>query len=180
MILWVVGAPGAGKTTLTRTILNRACSADPAKLWRLNTKPKWTVVKDICAAGHYKGDTFDGGDTVGYNCVEETLDYWEEHLSALPLTIFDGDRFSSENVLRAMLAIGEECRCLQLTASELLLDTRRAERGSKQNAAWMKGRATKASRFVLKFPPLHRVSLDAASPMDYRLLELGKLIGITL
>ncbi len=155
-VLFIVGPPGAGKTTLVRRLL------DPGS--QLIAAPKWTVGPRVCAAGHYSGGTFDGADTVPYNGVQLALAYWESCLAAVPLTILDGDRFSHAGVTswfagRASLA------CLHLTTDDAVLGERRALRGSSQSPAWMKGRSTKAARFADSFLGC-LLRLDAAQPTD--------------
>jgi hypothetical protein len=153
--MFLVGPPGVGKTTLARALLD----PDPY----LVVKPKWTVGETMCAAGHYSGGTFDGADTVAYNGVKAALDYWATNLhDAVRWTLFDGDRFSYEGVLDYFRAHGvAKLLCVNLAAGESTLSKRRAERGSNQNAAWMKGRVTKAQRFAEKFERTSRLDLLA-------------------
>lgn len=138
--IFILGAPGIGKTTLVREFLT-------GETLTFIEKPKWTIASDFAAAGHYKGQTFDGGDTVPYTGAADALAYWEANLLHLPFTIFDGDRFSThpslEHVLRCARVVG-----FHLHADDNLLDERREERMSNQNESWMRGRVTKARNFA--------------------------------
>lgn len=152
--LFIVGAPGVGKTSAVRLGLG----ADPFTV----PKPRWTIGRDgaVWAAGHYLGQTFDGADTVPYNGAREALTFWERKATAR-LTIFDGDRFSNEAAIAHVeAALGEaNVLCVHLTAGGSVLDARRAARGSKQNASWMAGRVTKASNVATRFQSLGRLAL---------------------
>lgn len=149
-VVFIVGAPGVGKTTAISSLL------DPWFM-QLVQKPKWTLSPPYAAVGHYGGNTFGGGDTVPYDGAAEAVRYWSRELLSddrFHTFIFDGDRFSSDAVL-AMISVQSlesefDLRCIHITASQDDLDARRAARGSKQNEAWMRGRATKARRFAEK------------------------------
>jgi hypothetical protein len=123
-------------------------------------RPKWTVGREVVAAGHYTGGAFDGADTVPYNGVSDALDLWDKSLSDRRLTILDGDRFSSSKVERWFRERGHPTIVAHLTASAELLAARRLQRGSNQNAAWMKGRATKAERFARRFASPTTIVID--------------------
>ncbi len=143
LVVFVVGAPGVGKTSLVRNLLGTVT-------W-MNDSPKWTEAEHGVAAGHYKGGTFDGADTVPYNGVVAALEHWWKMLAERRSpTYFDGDRFSNASTLKWLSTNAPKYRVvgLHLYAPQETLDERRAQRGSKQNAAWMKGRVTKAARFA--------------------------------
>ncbi len=158
MILFFVGAPGVGKTTLVRHFLG----VDPFFVM----KPKWTVAQNetVVAAGHYTGGTFDGADTVPYNGVRLALDYWRVKLRAkATLTIFDGERFSNRAVVDELEKL-DVVKCVFLTAPKETLEARRRERGSNQNETWLKGRVTKAANFADLFAATKRLDLVADVP----------------
>jgi ribose 1,5-bisphosphokinase PhnN len=164
IVLYVVGPPGVGKTSLVRELFK---VLDPFGTRHLVLKPKWTVGSEICAAGHYTGDTFDGADTVPYNAAQAALDYWAEKLKYKPCTVLDGDRFSHDGARNFFLQHipCEHLFTVHLTAPEEVLATRREIRGSKQNPTWMKGRATKAANFAAaskKICEANLIELDAS------------------
>jgi hypothetical protein len=163
MILFLVGAPGVGKTTLARLLLE----PDPY----LVQKPKWTVGETICAAGHYTGGTFDGADMVPYNGAKDALAYWAQNLKSKKLTIFDGDRFSNANTLAFLKNEGARITCVHLEVDDAELTRRREQRGSKQNASWMLGRKTKARRFA---ESIESYMFATANTAPDRLLDLVK------
>jgi hypothetical protein len=164
MVLFIVGEPGVGKTTLVRRILESDSY--------LIQKPKWTVGPTVCAAGHYNGGAFDGADTVPYNGVQEALTFWSAELKNQLLTIFDGDRFSNAGTVTALkTGVPElDVRCALLAADPDVSAARRARRGSHQNVAWVKGRRTKALRFAKTFDKL--LVLDATKLVDVLETEL--------
>ncbi len=150
-VVWIVGEPGIGKTTLARAILG------PLDALALVPKPKWTLARDgrLVAAGHYSGETFDGADMVPYNGAVEAIAYWARHLAPkAEVTLLDGDRFSHAGAKAAFGAVpgGARLVCLHILGPAALAAERRAARGSDQNASWLKGRVTKAQRFADSFP----------------------------
>lgn len=154
-VLWLVGEPGAGKTTLARRFIEPGSKIVP--------KPKWTVGQRVVAAGHYIGKPFDGADTVPYTGAQEALLFWRERLMVnAELTILDGDRFSARASVAFFESVeGVELRrcCIHLALPVEEGARRRVERGTNQNANWVKGRITKARRFADGFAD--RLELDA-------------------
>jgi|HubBroStandDraft_3_1064219.scaffolds.fasta_scaffold00013_35 GTPase SAR1 family protein len=153
--LFVVGAPGVGKTALVRELIGFPETYTIAK-------PKWTVSNDglVCAAGHYLGETFDGADMVPYNGAAVALEHWKRHITS-QLSIFDGDRFSNGNSLAYVRSVVDKVLCLHMTAPADVLAARRVERGSNQNETWLKGRVTKAANFASTFDTAHLMVLTA-------------------
>jgi hypothetical protein len=161
-VLWLVGEPGTGKTTLARELLG--------PIDGFYEKPKWTLAgvspiasgvgpHGVAAAGHYKGTPFDGADTVPYSGAAECLETWRDLLAGrVQLTLFDGDRFSTGPTLDFFRshAKGHRLKCVHLGDPEVAERYRSnrelAHKLKPQAAAFVKGRRTKASNFADRFP----------------------------
>lgn len=171
--VWIVGAPGVGKTSIAREIM------EFDKPYVLHPSPKWTVGSEIVAAGHYDGSTFDGSDTVPYSGAKVALDYWQSKLlPAARLTIFDGDRFSDIGCFERVRSSDVVLRIVHVVASDEVLSQRRMARGSTQSPSWMKGRATKAARFAKldsKSILLESSAVNAASPKELAVIIMSFL-----
>jgi hypothetical protein len=157
-VLFVVGAPGVGKTTALTGLL------DPFGM-ALIQRPKWTLGDGVALVGHYGSGKFDGGDTIAYNGAAEALDYWLAHIYSDPtvhLTVLDGDRFSTSNCWRRVTGAvpRDQVRCVYLTCDQAGLEQRRASRNNKQNPSWMRGRATKAYNFSRHFDDDQLIEID--------------------
>jgi len=140
--LFIVGAPGAGKTTLARRVLQRGGD------FVLHPRPKWSVGASCVAAGHYTDDVFSGGDTVPYSGARACLEFWASELvSTRELTIFDGSRFATRPSL-AYVRERSRVVCVYVDATPDELAARRAARGSDQDPAWMRGAETRARNFA--------------------------------
>lgn len=172
VILFVLGAPGAGKTLLCRALLRHGATfADSLPSWECaNTRTKWTVAlnDDIVAAGHYTGLTFDGADTIPYSGARAALEEWRERIDqklwAPKLTILDGARLATRPSLAWLRehAPDHVITGVYLDASEDVLGARRRARGSDQNPTWIKGATARARRFA-DMLGCHVITADGAA-----------------
>lgn len=178
VVLWIVGAPGIGKTSLARQLIG------PEPI--LNMKPKWSLSTDgaVAAAGHYSGLAFDGADTVPYNGATAALEYWLRSLSKVALTLFDGDRFSNLGTHQWVRVNAPDARlcCVHLVAAPEVSAARRRIRaagGRLQNETWIKGRVTKAQRFASAFRAGdERLELDATTTIGLQVDRVDAFVKL--
>ena len=166
MILFIVGPPAAGKTSVARHLIE--------PLSKRVQKPKWTVGKSLVAAGHYMGEMFDGSDQVQYDGVPEALEFWSVALQGYKTTLIDGDRFANSKVLQYFIARKAQCKCVHITAPPNILADRRKQRGSTQATHWLLGKATKSERFADMFSDtLHLLSDRPSAHMAQKVMEFA-------
>ncbi len=152
-VLWIVGEPGIGKTTLARALIQNITghTIRPGSGCIEVATPKWTLFPTvpaggIAAAGHWRGDKFDGSDTLPISQIKPAIDFWVKALRGYRLTIIDGDKLSNRAANDVVRESGAQCRCV-LLENPFTAARQRLERGTLQNPSWVKGRRTKAHRF---------------------------------
>jgi GTPase SAR1 family protein len=122
-VAFLLGPPGVGKTTLTRSLLGPKIKTDLVK--------GWTIGDGFCAAGRYVGSIHDGPDALPYsNALLENI---LEDICQLPddgtVVLFDGARFARDWVFAALKGKAQRVAVL-LTAGIPTLRQRRELRGS--------------------------------------------------
>lgn len=187
-VLWIVGEPGIGKTTLARALIKSLTGKDiaPTNGAIEIAKPKWTLFPTptpggIAAAGHWRGDKFDGADTLPISDIKPAMEYWRDCLSDYSLTILDGDKLSTCGAVEVVRPVAKRTLCVLLTDDEItphIAAERRAARGTTQNATWVKGRKTKAENFFYKqFAVIERAVIMANRPFEAQLDLLLESLG---
>lgn len=145
-MLWIVSEPGVGKTTVARAFLESL--GDRAGEI---ANPKWTGFGAAAAAGWWRGEKFDGADTLAISQIKPAMSYWRDELKHVAIAVLDGDKLANAGALSVALEASARVVCF-LLAGEAEAAERRVARGTAQNPSWVKGQQTKARRFHDSFP----------------------------
>lgn len=175
IVVYVVGVPGAGKTTLTTRVRERfGVVSEP-------TQPlKHTLVGpgDVAYAemGHCRAP-FGGTDSLPMNVQPKAVAWIRS--KPYDVVLAEGDRLANLGFLNAAAESGE-LRVAWLDVPDELAYERRARRASEhgltlQSQPWVRGRATKTARLVAQLP-VHRI--DATAPADAQADRLAELLGV--
>jgi ribose 1,5-bisphosphokinase PhnN len=139
-MIYLIGAPGAGKTTLMRAITaNRPHST-------MKTPIPHMLYHGAIQLGTERA-AFSGTDALPMNVQPAAEDFIAGYPARLILA--EGDRLGNAKFFRAVKRAGYALTVLHLDVSASVLDQRRRERGSNQDASWMKGRETKVLNLAI-------------------------------
>jgi len=99
-VVWVVGVPGAGKTTALRKI------ALPSLFQLEDTEVRWTVTPPYALIGQYRNAMLDGGDRVARHANLLSLEYWKRHILRdvrVQVTFLDGEMYLWRRVVASLM-----------------------------------------------------------------------------
>lgn len=176
-ILWIVGEPGVGKTTLSRRLI-LSIGGEPLSE---RASPKFTFYERMAAAGWWRGDKFDGADTLAISQIKPALAVTSAmlRLGDTPLVLLDGDKLSSGKAVEFLRGECPAVRlvCVALDAKPETAAARRAQRGTKQDPTWVAGRRTKAANFAARFPG-EVLRISAETDTDVQVALVKGLLGV--
>lgn len=163
--IYVLGAPGVGKSTLMAGLLANVAMGPVTTL-------RGTLRGHYFNGGVYLGimrNRFPGTDGLAMNA---TTDAEAFVLSATDgLLIGEGSRLGHTRFLDKC-NVGRDMTLIHLHASEDALCARRNHRGSDQNVIWMRGAATRARHAFDNARPHQRIDLDTSDLSAEQILSI--------
>jgi ribose 1,5-bisphosphokinase PhnN len=157
-LLYLVGSPGVGKSTLMAALTERcqrlARTQPFAHDHLLRHDPTGLLSSDPVAVELGKRrDAFSGTDSLGMSVQPKAVEW----IATKPhsLILGEGARLGTVGFLMAARNSGYKVMLVHLTADQHTLAERRLARGSTQNEQWMRGAATRAVRLT------ERMQMDA-------------------
>lgn len=169
-LLYIIGAPGVGKTTVVRKLLRKVKGE-----YQREPYVYFTSYGNGCIQLGYDRENFGGTDTLGM-AVQKHLQEW---LLGCDYThiLAEGDRLANKKFFDWCLESGFTLKivCLEVSDSvaQKRLDARNAKIGKTQNARWIKTRRSKIDNLKQQFGD-HMVVLDGNRPVKEILNDLRK------
>lgn len=146
-LLYLVGAPGVGKSTLARHLTEgwdrEVLRSAPVPHSRLRHPLTGRLMG--LELGVPRPD-FPGTDTLAMDISPRALQFLTGQ--CVPFALCEGSRLATRPFLGELARSGVSITVVSLTADEELLTERWRARGSKQNPTWRKGAATRAQRIA--------------------------------
>lgn len=164
-VLYLIGQPGAGKTTVVRKLLENV----PAPQ-RFAFGEQWFDTRSSMLG--FMREQFGGTDALGMN-VQPKVEAWLTRHRGFMLYVFgEGDRLGNDKFFTFLKAQQFEYTVAYLDTPDEVAAERRRARGSTQSEAWVKGRQTKARRLADKWTP-DEWRLDGTQPVEVNAMMLS-------
>lgn len=177
-MLYLVGEPGVGKTTLMRALTSTVRDAtlmEPVPHRALFLPGRTPHAAEIGIRRGQGARSFNGTDALSMSIQPKVLAWLEQ--SPYPLLVAEGDRLGNGKFFAAVQAMGVELQVLHLWVPQETLQARRETRGGRQDAKWVQGRATKVANLVGAYSAFPLQATTSAMVLAEHLAALPGPVG---
>lgn len=173
-ILYVIGEPGAGKSTLMRALtapLLQQSMPEPVPHRALSLEHRRAHAAELGV----RRDRFSGTDALSMSIQPKAVRWLEGE--PYPLIVAEGDRLANGKFFDAVLGMGAELAVLHVWAQASVTAARRAGRGGRQNPAWVQGRVSKVADLAGRYSAFPLEARLPAMVLAEHLLALPGPVG---
>lgn len=176
-IIGIGGEPGTGKSTL---VVNLIRELDPSAVTVVEyglLRARFFPQYGLTVLGIYDGSTFGGTDKLAMNVHADAKGFLQTFAPDSNATVlFEGDRLFGESFVKACREVTKDCHWVILEASNANKKQRRVQRGSNQDATWLKGRTTRLMRLQTTIWPVEIWANNTEAELEANVQRLATLI----
>lgn len=175
-IIGIGGEPGTGKSALVLRLIERLDEEGrPVRLNLLHAS--YFIRHNLTILGIYDGSTFSGTDKLAMNVHADAKAFLQAFAPTSNATVlFEGDRLFGETFLNHCRTVTPDCHWIILEANSHNKVQRRKDRGSDQDATWLKGRVSRLSKLLTTVWPVEVWSNNSLVELDQNVDRLHSLI----
>ena len=164
-LVYVIGEPGVGKSTLVRRTLEPLTATPERKPFaHVHYYRESELVLTQLGA---EDPMFPGTDRLSMGVLPAAIEF--VNTSHSPLILAEGDRLATRKFLDA---VEREVLLVRCVAPQSVIEARRAARGSDQSPSWLAGRRTKINRLWDGWTgPRLRISTNGSEAVSTALLR---------
>lgn len=174
MILhYIIGQPGAGKSTALRSALQHLNRAQQTKPIAHTLYAKDGNTNIIAVQLGADRPDYPGTDTLSLGVFPTAVEFLKSYPA--PTVIAEGDRLASPKFFEEAILAGYRVNVILIDTPDDVAASRRASRGSNQDPTWLKGRITKTRNLTARY---HPVSIDGTAPPETVASQLRDCLGL--